>query len=83
LLSLAQYVSGVVRLLGQRCVYGGECHAGALLTMPQFEEVRLDHDPGPPFFEELPRSVCRVSFHEPESVWIARYGTGEALDVAG
>jgi hypothetical protein len=30
--------------------------------MPQFEEMRLDHNTGPPFVGELPRSVCRVSF---------------------
>jgi hypothetical protein len=80
-LPLALYVSGVIRLLGLNCVSGGDCRAGALLMMPQVEEMRLDHNTVPTFVEELPRSVCRVSFHEPESVWIARHLTGEALDL--
>jgi hypothetical protein len=67
MLPLAHFVSGVIRLLGQTCVSGGDCRAGALLMMPQFEEMWLDHNTGLPFVDEPPRSVCRVSFHEPES----------------
>jgi hypothetical protein len=66
-----------------KCAYVGDCRVEALLVMLRLEEVRLDHDAGLTFFEVLPQSVCRESFHEPESVWIARYGTGEALDVGG
>jgi hypothetical protein len=61
-LPLAQFVSGVIRLLGQTCVSGGDCRAGALLMMPQFEEMWLDHNTGSPFVEEQWRSVRREPF---------------------